>query len=309
MLGEAEAKDQLEDQLGDDGQQQQEQDIATGDEVEVVLEGHEPAKKEEQPRQRKNPVRDLRKRNKELNKENKALRRQLADKSGEGDDDDDLDKANQQQQQASSRKAATDPGPMPKLEDFAFDNAKYEQAMADWAVKSQEAATRRVLAERDEQTATKSANDNAEQAIQGHLERASSLSVSDYEAMEDKAVEVMGDQLVLSIQSTIPESEKLLYWLGKNPAEAESLAAEFNTNAGLATYKLGKIASKLSLQPKGKKKPDPELPIDGGGSDIDPSRYNHFKKLIDEAYEEGDINKVRGIRKEARAEGFDIPIE
>ncbi len=98
-----------------------------------------------------------------------------------------------------------------------------------------------------------------------HYQRADELKASDFGDIEDKAIEVMGQSVVDDIIENIPKSERLVYFLGKNPEEAARIAADMKTNPALAVFNLGKLSSKLTVRPKSRSAPNPDDPLPGSG--------------------------------------------
>jgi len=278
-------------------------------EVEVVLVGDED-EQSEKPAPKRNPIVDMRKRIKEQNRENKEVKSEL-DKLRER-----LAQYENGQAPASAPSPAPSAAPTaqpniadepPTLEECGYDTTLYQQKMVAW---NRELVKQTVDEQYGDQSAReqrRASETRAEAAVTAHYQRASELKVSDYVQAEDAAVEVLGAQLISSLQTTLDQSETLIYFLGKNPDKAQEMKELFDTNPGKATFALGQLSSKLTLLPKGKKPPNPDVPLTGGGGSVNASTYNRYLKQLNVAYDEGDINTAKDIRAQAKAEGITLP--
>ena len=99
-----------------------------------------------------------------------------------------------------------------------------------------------------------------------HYEKANKLGAKDYEATEDKAIAVLGNDVVNHIIANSENSHTVLYFLGKNPGEAEALARELGNNATAikGVMRLGRLEAELKIRPKSKTIPDPDEELEGG---------------------------------------------
>lgn len=267
---------------------------AIEDEVEIFVEPTEEELELEAAPVKRNPVRDMRKRIKEQNRENK-----------------DLSSENQQlrDQLAANKPAipAVADKPEPTLEDCGYDTEKFQREYSIWNGAQLDKKLDDRLNRQHTSEQTSAATAEREASIEGHYQRASELRVGDYEEVEDVAVEALGAKLIQSIQSTVDNSEALIYYLGKNPEKAAQVAVLFEANPGKATFELGKIASRITLRPKGKGAPVPDLAVPGGGGALNASVYNRYKKALDAAYGKGDLSAIKAVRLEAKNAGVDLP--
>lgn len=145
-----------------------------------------------------------------------------------------------------------------------------------------------------------------------YAKNAVALKVSDFNEIQDKAFDILGDDFARAIAETIPEeAPKLLYYLGKNPREAERYRDDYKLNPGRTNFLMGKLAGKLTLQPRRTKAADPETKIEGAS--VGDIGDGDWQAQIDKVYDSADdstisksINKVREIKKQAKAAGFDV---
>lgn len=160
----------------------------------------------------------------------------------------------------------------PKVEDFEdgygdpeyqkklreYNNHLISKRLADESKKSAEATQQQ---QRQEAT---SANLEAKQVA--HYERAAKLGVKDYEATEDKAIEALGKDAVNHLIDNFEDTHVLLYYLGKNPAEAEKLSNLLKENPIKGVAEIGRLQSTIKVKPKRRKpaaSPDEDLQSSG----------------------------------------------
>ena len=101
-----------------------------------------------------------------------------------------------------------------------------------------------------------------------HYKRADALKVKDYDETEDKAIEILGQDVVNQLIANTDKSPELLYYLGKNPGKAQEMAEMVKTNPVKGVFELGRLGAKLSARPKSRTKPAPapEGEQRGGGA-------------------------------------------
>lgn len=185
-------------------------------------------------------------------------------------------KAELAQQAQQLRQFATQkdiPSEPPTLEQNGFDQQKHAAAMVSWAqgqlsepISTDSAAqvVRDEFAKINLQKTSHQLKIDEDAVFAKHYERASKLKVRDYAATEEKALQNIGDDLLDAIQKMVPNSERVLYHLGKNPEKAQGFKNVFDTNPTLATLKIGGLSQELSGIPNTKKAPEPENKVEGG---------------------------------------------
>jgi len=101
-----------------------------------------------------------------------------------------------------------------------------------------------------------------------HYRRADALKVPDYDETEDKAISIIGHEVVKELILNSDKSEVLLYWLGKNPNNAEDLKDLIQSNPVKGALAIGRLEERLVAKPKSKNKPapDPDREQRSGGS-------------------------------------------
>ena len=221
------------------------------DEVEIVVEG------EEQPSSKTVPVGYIKRINKLNGKINAAegtaeeLRQQNLMLQAEND----LYK--------TKAHKATELNPDDFDSDAEFEAAKIRQELPGLVEKKAKA----LLAEQAQATSQTASNETLATDLRAHYDRADQLKVSDYEATEDAAIDVLGNDLAKQIMIQSEKSQVLMYYLGKNPAKAEALKRLFEspTTVVKGVLELGRLEVKLKPQSKRSSAPDPETVVEGGG--------------------------------------------
>ena len=225
------------------------------EEVEIVLEG------EEQPTSKPVPL------NKFLNRVNKLNGKVEAANT-------EAEAANQrvtmlEEENKLLRLHKEQPLAKPKLEDFDSDaeyetaQTKYDDARIDEAVKKQ---TANLIQQNNTQNNQAQHSQVIESSLKAHYERAGKLNVSDFEATEDIAIEIFGNDVSKNIMANTENSEVLLYYLGKNPAKAQQYAQDIQQNPVKAMMAMGGLAAGLKVKPKSSQVADPEETIAPGGA-------------------------------------------
>lgn len=174
--------------------------------------------------------------------------------------------------------------PMPKLEDFSGDTAKYEGALRQFITEQAgAAATEAVRKAAPAQQATASEDDDDE-AIVGYAERAAKLKAPDFEAAEDAVIAAIGAPAVKHLIGLFDNSEAVVYALGKNAKKLAEIAEQIKKSPTHAIKNLTLYAAKLTLKPRGKA-PDPDSADDrraSGGGGADPQKT--LDRMRDEVY-------------------------
>ena len=184
-----------------------------------------------------------------------------------------LTKQSEQLRQFQTTTHKEQPSEQPTLEQCEFNHEKYAASMVSWAQGQQTEPISTVSAAqvvRDEfakinqQKTSNQLKIDEDEIFEAHYDRASKLKVRDYAATEEKAIKNLGNDLVDAIQKMVPNSERVLYNLGKNTAKAIDFKNVFDTNPTLATLKIGGLSSELNRNPNTNKAPEPENKVEGG---------------------------------------------
>lgn len=209
--------------------------------------------------------------------------------------------------------------PLPTLEDHDYDAQKHAQAVAEWhqrqATQTAQQQAQQTQAEKQQQQI----NERREREVDEHYKRAATLSKESGITPEayqetDRTVRQLfdsispgqGDAVMEDVISTVGEgSEKLMYYIGRNPAIQETLRSKFAADprgyaavAYLGELKrdINKPQKRQTRAPKPAAKPGGKPGAAGGGS---------AKRQYLKAQKAGDMQKVIDIKFAAKAKGID----
>jgi len=167
---------------------------------------------------------------------------------------------------------------------------------------------------RQVQEATKQTVQTSKQSVQAqelkrhqirHIQKSDELGLKDYAEVEDEAVSILGHNTVNTIISNFDDSHILLYFLGKNPGRAESIAETIQTNPIRGVAEIGALLSKLKVKPKTKITPNPDTPLPGGSPSGSNDTDKRATQLLDKATKSGskaDLNKYLDHQANRRKE-------
>lgn len=199
----------------------------------------------------------------------------------------------------------------PTEEEFNYDPAAFQQAQVkyhqDVAKFHQNNATTAAQSVYDrQQTSIQRAQENERltNVIESHYKRAEKLNIPDFEASEGKVIEMFGQNAVTQIAQMVPNSEAVVYHLGKNPETALELREIWEMNAGAAAFRLGELSKDLKIKPKTKKRPAPESKISAAApaskSSLEKSIAAERQRIIDgETNDMTELNRLKGQLRRA----------
>jgi hypothetical protein len=161
--------------------------------------------------------------------------------------------------------------PTSRPDEDSFDTrAEYLAALDEYDNERITKAAQKQVAEyaTQSQTQTTLANQDAklEASLGEHYERANTLKMKNYEELEDKAIDVLGNDLSKVIMANTEKSHLIMAHLGANPAKAAELVELVKVNPVKALVKAVEIGNSLSIKPKTQIAPDPETTVDSGVS-------------------------------------------
>ncbi|MCB1725757.1 MAG: hypothetical protein KDJ39_18895 [Gammaproteobacteria bacterium] len=174
----------------------------------------------------------------------------------------------QLQQTQGGGKRGTAPK-MPTLEDCDYDEDEFRRRSVEYAKSVSVEEARRAAAEmiensqRSAQLQSKDADTEA--ALDRHYTNAGKLKVDDFEAAEDRVIEIFGRDAAREIIANVEDSHLLMYWLGKNPDKASHYADLLKRSPVKGIFALGELRSKIKVQPRGKSSPSPDEAVEGAG--------------------------------------------
>lgn len=173
-----------------------------------------------------------------------------------------------------------------------YDNARVNQLL------DQRLQAERQRAVMDSQTQAQ------KQKIHGHYDRAEKLGMKNYAELEDKAIEILGDEFTKAIMTQSGRSELILGSLGANTAKAREIA-ELAKIDPVGAYTMAiEYGAGLKVQSKTAPPPDPETQVESGGS------VSSWEARIDKARQKaantGDFGPLMELKKQARAAGVKV---
>lgn len=193
----------------------------------------------------------------------------------------------------------------PKRADFA-DDESFEQATQkhhDARVKALVAETVREHVPAVDARASEPENDAD---LDEHYKRAEKLKAPDFDAMEDEVINAIGKDAARAIVKQYPNSEAVVYALGKNPQRLAELVKDLKSDPVRAIVNLTQYAAKLQLKPRGKA-PDPDSANDlkgsGGGSDPQ-KQLDRLRELRQQG--KATTDDILKFKKDCRAKGIKL---
>ena len=291
---------------GESGEGQPDGDGQPDPEVDIILEGDET-----QPQSDDVPKRSFLKR---INKLNGKVDKAKGEAEAERKRAADLEEENRilrmtLDSQSGSRE---EPTKQPDPNDFdggAYD-PEYIQKSTAYAQEQAIAAARTELAESQKKAQEDQRKAQFQEQLRAgqkeHFLRASKLKVPDYEEVEDKAIEILGIENANQIMLSVPKSEVLLYYLGKNPDKAEYFADAIQKNAVKALVEIGGLIDKIKVKPKNEPPPEPDTELEGAAPTGNEALHKKYEKLLDEAGKTGKMQKVIDFKRELKEKGITL---
>ncbi len=148
--------------------------------------------------------------------------------------------------------------------DYLRKKQEYDNAIIQAEVSRQVAATARTTTEQANQGIQ---SQDLERKRIKHYQRANEAGAKNFDATEDKAIELLGSGVVDYIVGNFDDSHVLIKYLGtdKNADEARKLRALAESNEGLAIAEIGYLRAVLKPKVKSKKPPaGPDEDLEGG---------------------------------------------
>jgi len=142
-----------------------------------------------------------------------------------------------------------------------------------------------------------------EESLTEHYTRANTLKMSNYEDLEDKAIDILGNDLSKVIMSNTEKSHLIMAHLGANPGKAEELVNLVKVNPVKALVRAVEIGNSLSVKAKSSP-PDPETKIEPGAAVSD--WQTRIDKERDKAAASGDMSQLIALKKQAKDVGVKL---
>lgn len=186
-------------------------------------------------------------------------------------------------------------GPKPKLEEFDYDEGKYDAALDQWhetkrAVDAAEVEQRRVLEKRE------AAN---RERLEGYMNAANTLKVKDFRDSEDEVVGTLSVEQQGILLAGADNAALLVYALGRYPAKLQQLA-QIDDPVRFA-FAAAKLEKELKVTPRTATKPAPEARISStAGAPAAGGGEKKLEQLRADAEKTGDYSKVIAYKKQLK---------
>lgn len=162
-------------------------------------------------------------------------------------------------------------------------------------------------------TAQRNEDDEAHRFTQRreeHIRSSIDLEADDYEETEDAVIDILGQKNVDQIIKASPDAHIILYYMGKNLHEAESIRDLLASDPVKGVLQVGRLEAIAKGSPTANLKPtpDPDDELEGGSPSA--GQTNRHQRAVDaarlKAQENGDIDAVLDAKKVAREAGVTV---
>lgn len=275
------------------------------DEVELVVEGDTHPKKNETPRGFL----------KRINKLNGKVDTAKQETAAEKEKREFLEDENRVLKVALERARGgqkTEAPTLPNPDDY--DGGPSDQEYIDAVIAYQDKVTEAKVAagiqQAQQQATVTSAQEAAAQKLEklqaAHYERAAKLKVKDYEATEDKAIEIFGHEHVNHLVANLENSEVALYYFGKNPEVAQKYSDMLKREPIKGLIEIGRLLAKIKVKPKRESAPDPDIELEGGTPSNLETLQAKLNKLREAAQSGQGMDKVLAFKKKMKEKGINL---
>lgn len=202
---------------------------------------------------------------------------------------------------------------MPNPDDF--DGGTYDpdyiKAFEEYTDKKIQAKVNEGVQKATQQTTVTATQQEAAQALEkaqtDHYNRAAKLKVKDYEATEDKAIEIFGMDHTNHLIANLDNSEVALYYFGKNPEVAQKYSDMLHKKPIKALIEIGGLLKEIKVKPKSEPAPDPDEELEGGTPSNLEAMQTKLNKLRDAARNgKGTLRKVIEFKRQCEAKGINL---
>ncbi|MGV0128856.1 hypothetical protein [Burkholderia gladioli] len=186
-------------------------------------------------------------------------------------------------------------GPKPTLQDFDYDEGKYDAALDQWhetkrQVDAAEIEQRKALEKREEANRAR---------LEGYLNAASTLKVKDFKDSEDEVVSALSVEQQGILLAGAKNPALLVYALGRYPAKLQQLA-QIDDPVRFA-FEAAYLEKELKVTPRTATKPAPEARISStAGAPAAGGGEKKLEQLRADAEKTGDYSKVIAYKKQLK---------
>ena len=193
---------------------------------------------------------------------------------------------------------------MPTDEELGYDptaiaaaKAKHNQDLSTYISNATTAASQGVYDRQQTTTQRLQEQEQHDSVINAHSDRAEKLNLPDFGEAEAALVEVLDQGAVTQIAQMVPNSEAVVYYLGKNPAAALKIRELWERNPAQVAFELGGLSKDLKIVPKrNKQRLAPESKVLGAA----PASKSSLEKEIDKERERiasGETNDMTQLHR------------
>lgn len=214
--------------------------------------------------------------------------------------------------------------PRPTREQFDYDDDKYDAAVDEWQMKRFQAQQAQQNQQQQATAQQQAQVDAIKKASDAHYQKADELVNSGMVTAEsylnaDNAVrsvfesqfpgqgDKVTDAVISQLSSVGDGSEKVMYYLGKNPSALNALKSKLATDASgmQAMAYLGSLMSKVTAAPTKKVSQAPKPGVKLKGEEATTTAAKPMQKKYAQAHKSGNSQLAFNIKREARQKGID----
>jgi len=161
--------------------------------------------------------------------------------------------------------------------------------------------TQKILNEQQQNNALASQRQVLDDGIKAHYERADSLNISNYDALEKNARETLGEDFIKAIIANTDDSARIIASIGASPVKAAELSRELQTNPTRAfTNAVRFEINKALIAPSLKQTPDPEEQVSSGSGISLSATDKKLEKLRETAAKTGNMAELMAYKRNLR---------
>lgn len=221
-------------------------------------------------------VKELRQQQKELTRENRELKAQL------------------QTQQPQQQPAVPTLGAKPKLEDFDYDEGKYDEAIGKWYADKAKVDA----AEADQRNAAAARQRAIDERLTGYRTEATGLRVKDFQDVEADVVNALSPEQQGILLAGADKPATLVYALGRYPNKLKQLA-QIKDPVRFA-FAAAKLEKELKVTNRAANKPAPEGRVSSSSGAPSGGGEKKLEQLRTEAEKTGDYTKVLAYKRQLK---------
>lgn len=182
-------------------------------------------------------------------------------------------------------------GPKPTLDQFDYDEAKYEEAFAGWMARKAAADDE----DRKKLDAQRREQEEVENFRKSYKARADSLGVDDFQEAESEVGTMLNQTQSGLLMRGADDPAALVYALSKSPTKLIELSRI--TDPVKFTVAVAKLEMNLSARKPNRPAPEPRISSERSATGHSASS-SQLEKLRDEAARTGDYSKVVAYKKQ-----------